>query len=86
MGDRSWVPDICFGDPRQSWGESLLKALVYRLFMVAITVVVAYVFTADTTASLQIGVATNVLKTGTYYVNERLWSRVRLGGLTHGQS
>lgn len=86
MTDRSWLPDMGFGSPRQSWVESFVKSLLYRLFMVLITVVVAYVFTTDTTASLQIGIVTNVLKTGTYYAYERLWSRFRVGGLIHGQS
>ncbi|QSG14516.1 DUF2061 domain-containing protein [Halapricum desulfuricans] len=76
MAGRSLLP-ITVANPRRSWSESLLKALVYRLFMLVLTVVVAYAVTADPTASLQIGVATNILKTGTYYAYERIWDRFR---------
>ncbi|QSG08942.1 DUF2061 domain-containing protein [Halapricum desulfuricans] len=83
MAGRSLLP-ITVDDPRRSWSESLLKALVYRLFMIVLTVVVAYAVTADSTASLQIGVVTNILKTGTYYAYERIWDRFRFEGGSDG--
>ncbi len=83
MAGRSLLP-IAVGNPRRSWSESLLKALVYRLFMIVLTVVVAYAVTADSTASLQIGVVTNILKTGTYYAYERIWARFQFGGDSNG--
>lgn len=52
--------------------------------MVALTVAVAYFVTTDTTASIQIGIVTNVIKTGTYYGYERLWDRFRFGGTYDG--
>lgn len=84
MSDLSWVPSVEFGSARAGWRESLLKALCYRLFMVALTVAIAYAFTADSTASLQIGIVTNVLKTGTYYAYERFWTHFHLEGRSHG--
>ncbi|QSG11855.1 Uncharacterized membrane protein, DUF2061 family [Halapricum desulfuricans] len=83
MAGRSLLP-ITVGNPRRSWSASLLKALVYRLFMIVLTVVVAYAVTADSTASLQIGVVTNILKTGTYYAYERIWDRFRFEGGSDG--
>ncbi|MFW6265387.1 MAG: DUF2061 domain-containing protein [Halanaeroarchaeum sp.] len=79
-----WAAGI--GAPDRGWWESLVKALVYRLFMVVLTVIVAFVVTTDSVAALQIGVATNVLKTGTYYAYERLWERFRAGRWSRGDS
>jgi uncharacterized membrane protein len=84
MQGRTWLQSVEYGGPRHSWWESLVKSLFYRLFMVALTVAVAYFVTTDTTASLQIGIVTNVLKTGTYYGYERLWDRFRFGGAYDG--
>ncbi|MFW5900384.1 MAG: DUF2061 domain-containing protein [Halodesulfurarchaeum sp.] len=84
MSGRSWLPSIEYAGPRHCWLESLVKALCYRLFMVALTVAVAYLVTTDTSASLQIGVVTNLIKTGTYYGYERLWDRLRFGGMVDG--
>ena len=72
------------GTPGRGWGESLIKALVYRLFMVAVTVAIAFWVTSDPMAALQIGVAANVLKTGTYYAYERIWERLRTARWSHG--
>ncbi|MGM0372299.1 MAG: DUF2061 domain-containing protein, partial [Halobacteriota archaeon] len=84
MTGRSWEPAVGIGTPDRGWWESLVKALVYRLFMVAVTVAVAFAVTTDTAASLQIGIVTNALKTGTYYVYERLWERFRVGRWSRG--
>jgi uncharacterized membrane protein len=80
----SRVPEVAYDGPRHCWWESLLKALCYRVFMVALTVGVAFLVTSDTVAALQIGIVTNLLKTGTYYGYERLWDRLRFGGLQDG--
>ena len=76
MGLGAAPPSIELGCPDHAWTESLAKTLLYRLFMVALTVAVAYLVTADGAASLQIGIVTNLLKTGTYYGYERLWGRI----------
>jgi uncharacterized membrane protein len=78
MGLGAGLRSIELGCPDHSWTESLAKALLYRLFMVGLTVAVAYLVTADGAASLQIGIVTNLLKTGTYYGYERLWDRVNV--------
>jgi len=78
------LPSIEVGCAEHAWTESLAKALLYRLFMVALTVAVAYLVTADSAASLQIGLVTNLIKTGTYYGYERLWDRIQLDRWTHG--
>ncbi|MFW6384147.1 MAG: DUF2061 domain-containing protein [Halodesulfurarchaeum sp.] len=84
MSDRGRLPSLRIGGPDSPWTESLVKALLYRVFMIVLTVAVAYLFTADTAASMQIGIVTNLLKTGTYYGYERLWERLRIERWTHG--
>lgn len=59
--------------------RALAKTAGYRVLMVAVTVVVAWVFVGDVHAALNIGIAANVLKTGTYYAYERLWDRIEWG-------
>lgn len=65
--------------PVQVRSRALAKTVVYRLFMVLVTFAVALFFTGDVGQSVNIGVATNVLKTGTYYIHERAWDRVTWG-------
>ena len=65
--------------PHQRLSRAVLKTLGYRLLMVCITVAVALVVVGDLGAALTIGLATNLLKTGTYFCYERLWDRVDWG-------
>lgn len=65
--------------PIQGRPRALVKTLVYRVVMVAITIAVAFVFTQNTSEALNIGIVTNVVKTGTYYGYERLWDRIAWG-------
>ncbi|WP_232688443.1 DUF2061 domain-containing protein [Halobacterium zhouii] len=65
--------------PLQERTRAVTKTVVYRLFMVAITFGVALAFTHDLSQAVNIGVATNLLKTGTYYVYERAWDHVSWG-------
>ncbi|PSQ08355.1 hypothetical protein BRC97_00310 [Halobacteriales archaeon QS_6_71_20] len=59
--------------------RALVKTLCYRLLMVAITVLVAWAVVGDATDALNIGIAANVVKTGTYYTYERVWDRIAWG-------
>lgn len=59
--------------------RSLVKTLVYRLLMIVITIVVAYVFTDSVAAALNIGIVTNVVKTLIYYGYERAWNHISWG-------
>lgn len=65
--------------PIQSRRRALVKTLGYRSLMIVITIVVAFVFTGDTAASVNIGIVANVVKTGTYYAYERAWDRTTWG-------
>ncbi|MFA9518322.1 DUF2061 domain-containing protein [Halopenitus sp. H-Gu1] len=59
--------------------RALAKTLCYRLVMVTITVFVAWLVVGDLSDAVNIGLVTNVVKTGTYYAYERLWDHVRWG-------
>jgi uncharacterized membrane protein len=63
----------------QARRRAIVKTLCYRLFMLAITVTIAFVVVGDLGDALNIGLAANVLKTGTYYLYERLWDRIAWG-------
>ncbi|WP_049927513.1 DUF2061 domain-containing protein [Halopiger goleimassiliensis] len=63
----------------QARKRAIVKTLCYRLFMLLITVTVAWVVTGDVGDALNIGLVTNLLKTGTYYVYERTWDHITWG-------
>ncbi|GAB7021052.1 DUF2061 domain-containing protein [Halostagnicola bangensis] len=63
----------------QAHSRTLVKTISYRLLMIVVTIAVAFVVTGSVTDSINIGVATNLLKTGTYYGYERLWAHISWG-------
>lgn len=81
MVRRRWAVAVTRHIPTASEAISrtVLKTACYRLLMVLITVLVALGITGNTGDALQIGVAANVVKTGTYYGYERLWARISWG-------
>lgn len=65
-------------EPRYGHRRTIVKTLCYRVLMILLTVVVAYLIVGDGMDAVNIGIAVNVLKTGTYYLYERLWSYIDL--------
>ena len=59
--------------------RAIVKTLCYRLFMIVITVVVAWLFIGDVSDALGIGLVSNLVKTATYYAYERAWDHVTWG-------
>lgn len=76
---QTWLRGLVRRSPLQGRARAIVKTLGYRLFMVLITFTVALVFTEDVGVAVNIGIVTNVAKTGTYYVYERLWDRISWG-------
>jgi uncharacterized membrane protein len=72
-------PSVVTGSPRQLRSRALVKTLGYRLLMIVVTVVVAWVVLGDAGDAVSIGIAANAVKTGLYYVYERLWDRLAWG-------
>ena len=65
--------------PTQTRSRALVQTGCYRVFMFLITAAVAFLVTGTASEALSIGLATNLLKTGTYYVYERAWAHVTWG-------
>jgi len=68
-----------FARPLQARRRAVAKTVCYRLVMVLVSVGVAYAVVGDAAAALSIGLATNLVKTATYYGYERLWDRIAWG-------
>ncbi|MGQ3414422.1 DUF2061 domain-containing protein [Natrinema versiforme] len=66
----------------QAQKRAIVKTLCYRLFMLTITVTIAWIITGDISNAINIGIITNLLKTGTYYLYERIWDRITWGVIT----
>lgn len=73
------VPSWVAARAHQRRSRALMKTLGYRVVMFAITIAVALAVTGEIATALNIGIATNVIKTGTYYLYERLWDRISWG-------
>lgn len=65
--------------PHQIRSRAVVKTLLYRMFMVVVSVSVAFLVTGSVGDAINIGLATNLVKTGTYYLYERTWDRVAWG-------
>ena len=53
----------------------LAKTIVWRLIAISVTYVVAYIFTKEIIASLEIALVANIIKTALYYGFEVIWQR-----------
>ena len=76
---RQTVSSAVTRSPHQRMSRALAKTLLYCTLMIVVTVVVALFVTGNVGQALSIGLAANVVKTGTYYCYERLWDRVSWG-------
>lgn len=61
---------------RGSRTRALCKALCYRVLMVLTTLIIALGITGDVSTAVDIGIATTIVKTATYYGYERLWDAI----------
>jgi len=73
------IRNLVSGSTIQQRKRAIVKTLCYRLCMILITVVVAWLFVGDFGSALNIGIVANVVKTGTYYLYERLWDHITWG-------
>lgn len=64
--------------------RAIAKTLCYRVLMVIITILVAWVVVGDVREGVTIGLATNAVKTATYYGYERLWDHISWGIVADG--
>ncbi|USZ73183.1 DUF2061 domain-containing protein [Natronosalvus halobius] len=73
------LDDVVSRSALQARKRAFVKTLCYRLFMILITTVVAWAIVGEVGAALNIGIVTNVVKTGTYYLYERTWDHISWG-------
>jgi len=64
---------------RHGASRTLVKTALYRVLMVLVSVAVAFAVTGRVDQALGIGLATNAVKTVTYYGYDRLWAHVQWG-------
>lgn len=63
----------------QAHRRTLTKTIIYRVLMVATTILIAFAFTSNVDTALKIGIGANIVKTATYYLYERVWSHITWG-------
>ena len=61
--------------------RSLAKAVSWRVFALAITVVITWVVTGEAALAASVGVLDAVVKIGSFYLHERAWNRLKFGVL-----
>lgn len=59
--------------------RSVVKALIWRLFSTVVTVCVSLAITHELKYAAAIGIGDLMIKTGSYYVHERIWARMEFG-------
>lgn len=59
--------------------RTVVKAVIYRVFMIVITVAFAFFVTGHIQDALTIGLWSNAVKTITYYGYDRVWNRIAWG-------
>ena len=59
--------------------RSIIKGITYRLMATFATIGAAYALTGETAVSLQIGALDFFVKLTLYFINDRLWQRIRWG-------
>lgn len=59
--------------------RSVVKALSYRVFIVALDFTVIYLMTRRTDVAVGFMIVSNIYTTVGYFLHERLWARIRWG-------
>jgi uncharacterized membrane protein len=64
------------GDPKK---RSLAKTISWRVIATFITIIIAFLFLGEITASTALGITINPVKSIAYFLHERVWDRVEWG-------
>ena len=70
------VRDVLSWSTHHQRKRAVVKTPCYRLLMILVPVIVAWVFVGDVGNAVDIGIAANGNKTVTYYGYERLWDHI----------
>lgn len=64
---------------KEKKSRSLSKAVTYRVLATIATVFIAYFFTHNLELATSIGLIDTVIKLLLFYINERVWTRLKWG-------
>ncbi len=59
--------------------RSIVKAVTYRVFIVALDFAAIYLFTGKVEVALGFMLVSNIYTTVGYFLHERLWARIQWG-------
>jgi uncharacterized membrane protein len=76
------APGFVSRDALHAHSRVIVKTVCYRVFMFLITAVTALAVTGSPAEAISIGVATNLLKTFTYYGYEQAGAHITWGTAT----
>lgn len=61
--------------------RTIAKTVSWRAIATALTIGGVYWISHDVSLAFSFGVAMNVIKTGAYYIHERMWTNIKWGYL-----
>jgi uncharacterized membrane protein len=64
---------------RESRKRSVVKAIVWRIICIVVSILTSYFLTGSWDIAIAIGSVYNVVTMVLYYFHERLWNRIRWG-------
>jgi uncharacterized membrane protein len=59
--------------------RSVVKAIVWRIICIVVSVLTAFLFTGNWDLSVAVGTIYNVITMVLYYFHERIWNRIKWG-------
>jgi adenylylsulfate kinase len=59
--------------------RSFLKTISWRVVATIVTCIVAYIVTSRVDFAITVGLGDSLVKFFTYYLHERMWSKIRFG-------
>ena len=63
----------------ESHKRSIVKAFTYRFFGTIFTIGMVFILTGQVKLSFTIGLLDTIGRTLTYFIHERIWTRVKFG-------
>ena len=63
----------------EHWKRSLVKAISYRLIIIALDMTAIYLFTGRLDIALEFMIISNVYTSIAYYFHERIWNKIGWG-------
>lgn len=63
----------------EHWRRSLVKAVTYRLLIIALDVTAIYMFTGRLDIAVGFMLISNVYTSMAYYLHERIWNKIGWG-------